>query len=311
MPTNTILAKHARTYEMQNTRCVKPRITDAMPIRIDAPQKAIVDKWTRTLNATTHGTILLNDYINGVSGYNVLLTGDSTGTIKLHNNADIKGGANVTVGGSVVIDTADGVIQNFSKFNSLKSDASAKYNIDLDLSKANSGQSNYTIGDKIADGFTTQTSTGGTTGGTITIDNLNIIDNSFDDILNKDLKIQIIQNNDKTDSLKLALSDKLTSTAGKITQIISTKNNPLTPTANYKDLFGDITTTKNIYGTLGLGKTNTTNDSLNITVTKVDTKTDATISDALVALTNTELKDSDGNIQSIEIDGVKLKVERI
>ena len=255
-------------------------------INVDASGK------TLTLNATTGGTILLNDYINGVSGYNVLLTGDSTGTIKLHNNADIKGGANVTVDGSVVIDTADGIIQNFSKFNSLKSDASAKYNIDLDLSKANSGQSNYTIGDKIADSFTTQTSSGGT----ITIDKLKIIDNSFDDILDKNLKIQIIQNNDNTDSLQLALSNKLTSTAGKITQIVSTKNNPLTPTANYKDLFGDITTTKDIYGTLGLGKTNTTNDSLNIKVTKIDTSTDATISDALVALTTTELKDSDGNI---------------
>ena len=255
-------------------------------INVDASGK------TLTLNATTGGTILLNDYINGVNGYNVVLTGDDTGTIKLYNNADIKGGANVKVDGNVVIDTADGIIQNFSEFNSLKSDASAKYNIDLDLSKANSGQSNYTIGDKIADGFTTQTSSGGT----ITIDNLNIIDNSFDNILDKPLKIQIIQNNDKTDSLQLALSDKLTSNADKITQIVSTKKNPLTPTANYKDLFGDITTTKDIYGTLGLGKTNTTNDSLNITVTKVDTNTAATIADALVALTNTELKDADGNI---------------
>ena len=251
---------------------------------------------TLTLNATTDGTILLNDYINGVSGYNVLLEGDDTGTIKLYNNADIKGGANVTVGGSVVIDTADGVIQNFSEFNSLNSSANAKYNIDLDLSKANGGKLDYTIGDKIADGFTTQTSTGGTTGGTITIDNLNIIDNSFDKILDKNLKIQIIQNNDNTDSLQLALSNKLTSTAGKITQIVTTKTNPLTPTANYKDLFGEITTTKDIHGTLGLGKTNTTNDSLNIKVTKIDTSTVATISDALVALTTTELKDSDGNI---------------
>ena len=255
-------------------------------INVDASGK------TLTLNATTGGTILLNDYINGVSGYNVLLTGDSTGTIKFHNNADIKGGANVTVSGNVVIDTADGVIQNFSKFNSLNFDASAKYNIDLDLSKANSGKSDYTISDKIADGFTTHASSRGT----ITIDKLKIIDNSFDDILDKNLKIQIIQNNDNTDSLQLALSNKLTSTAGKITQIVSTKTNPLTPTANYKDLFGEITTTKDIYGTLGLGKTNTTNDSLNIKVTKIDTSTDATISDALVALTTTELKDSDGNI---------------
>ena len=258
-------------------------------INVDASGK------TLKLNATTGGTILLNDYINGVNGYNVLLTGDDKGTIKLYNNADIKGGANVTVDGNVLVDMADGKIQNFSEFSSLNSSASAKYNIDIDLSKANDGKLEYTIGDKIADGFTTQTSSGGT----ITIDNLNIIDNSFDDILNKNLKIQIIQNNDKTDSLQLALSDKLTpltSTTDKITQIVTTKTNPLTPTANYKDLFGDITTTKDIYGTLGLGKTNTKNDSLNITVTKVNTNTVATIADALVALTTKELKDSDGNI---------------
>ncbi len=245
---------------------------------------------TLTLNATTGGTILLNDYINGVSGYNVLLTGDS-GTIKLYNKADIKGGANVTVRGNVVIDTADGKIQNFSEFNSLNSSASAKYNIDIDLSKANSG-SDYTIGDNIADGFTTQTASSGT----ITLDSLNFINNSFDEFLDKNLKIQIIQNNDKTDSLQLALNDKLTSTAVKIKQVTTTKTNSLVPTVNYKDLFGGTTTIKDIYGILGLGKTNTTNDSLNIKVTKIDTNTVSTMSDALIALTNTELKDADGNI---------------
>lgn len=250
---------------------------------------------TLTLNATTNGTILLNDYINGVSGYNVLLTGDSTGTIKLFDKADIKGGANVSVGGNVLIDTANGVIQNFSEFNSLNSSASAKYNIDLDLSKVNGSKLDYAIGDKIADGFTTQASSSGS----VTLDSLNFVDTSFDDILNKDLKIQIIKNNDNTDNLQLALSDKLiplTSSVGKITQIVTTKTNNLTPTVNYKDIFGDITTTKDIYGILGLNKTTTTNDSLNLKVTQIDTNTVATISDALVALTNTELKDSSGNI---------------
>lgn len=250
---------------------------------------------TLTLNATTNGTILLNDYINGVSGYNVLLTGDSTGTIKLFDKADIKGGANVSVGGNVLIDTANGVIQNFSEFNSLNSSASAKYNIDLDLSKVNGSKLDYAIGDKIADGFTTQASSSGS----VTLDSLNFVDTSFDDILNKDLKIQIIKNNDNTDNLQLALSDKLiplTSSVGKITQIVTTKTNNLTPIVNYKDVFGDITTTKDIYGILGLNKTTTTNDSLNLKVTQVDTNTVATISDALVALTNTELKDAGGNI---------------
>ena len=250
---------------------------------------------TLTLNATTNGTILLNDYINGVSGYNVLLTGDSTGTIKLFDKADIKGGANVSVGENVLIDTADGVIQNFSEFNSLNSSASAKYNIDLDLSKASGDKLDYAIGDKIADGFTTQASSNGS----ITLDSLNFVDTSFDDILNKDLKIQIIKNNDNTDNLQLALSDKLiplTSSVGKITQIVTTKTNHLTPIVNYKDIFRDITTTKDIYGILGLNKTTTANDSLNLKVTQIDTNTVATISDALVALTNTELKDADGNI---------------
>lgn len=250
---------------------------------------------TLTLNATTNGTILLNDYINGVSGYNVLLTGDSTGTIKLFDKADIKGGANVSVGGNVLIDTANGVIQNFSEFNSLNSSANAKYNIDLDLSKASGDKLDYAIGDKIADGFTTQASSSGS----VTLDSLNFVDTSFDDILNKDLKIQIIKNNDNTDNLQLALSDKLiplTSSVGKITQIVTTKTNHLTPIVNYKDIFGDITTTKDIYGILGLNKTTTANDSLNLKVTQIDTNTVATISDALVALTNTELKDADGNI---------------
>jgi len=251
---------------------------------------------TLTLNATTKGTILLNDYINGVNGYNVLLTGDSTGTIKLFNKADIKGGANVTVDGNVVIDTADGIIQNFSEFNSLTSSTSAKYNIDIDLSKANGGKLDYTIGDNIADGFTTQASSNDSI---ITLDSLNFLGNSFDDFLDKKLKIQIIQNNENTDDLQLALSDKLTpltSTAGIIKHIVTTKTNPITPTANYKDVFGSITTTKDVYGILGLNKTNTTNDSLNLKVTKIDTDIVAITSDALVALTNTELKDNDGNI---------------
>lgn len=252
---------------------------------------------TLTLNATTNGTILLNDYINGVSGYNVLLTGDSTGTIKLFDKADFKGGANVFVGGNVLIDTADGVIQNFSEFNSLNSSASAKYNIDLDLSKASGNKLDYAVGDKISDGFITKSTSNG---GSVTLDRLNFVNNSLnEDIINKNLKVQIIQNNDNTNNLQLALSEKLTpfvSSAGIISQIVKTETKDLTPTVNYKDIFGEIITTKDIYGTLGLGTTNTTNDSLNITVTKVESNTVATKADALVALTNTELKGADGSI---------------
>lgn len=165
------------------------------------------------------------------------------------------------------------------------------------MSKANGNKLDYAVGDKISDGFTTKSTSNG---GSVTLDSLNFVNASLnEDILNKNLKVQIIQNNDNTNNLQLALSEKLTplvSSAGIISQIVKTETKDLTQTVNYKDIFGEIITTKDIYGTLGLGTTNTTNDSLNITVTKVESNTVATKADALVALTNTELKGADGSI---------------
>lgn len=252
---------------------------------------------TLTLNATTNGKILMNDYINGTNGYNVLLTGDSTGVIKLHNNADIKGGANVTVDGSVVVDTADGAIKTFSEFNSLTSSASAKYNIDLDFSKANSSKSDYSVGE-VSDGFITK-STSNDYVSYVTLDKLNFVNDSLDSVINNNLKVQIIKNKDNSNNLQLALSEKLKAfetSEGVLSQIKKTEVKDLTSTVNYKDTFGEVITTKDIYGILGLGTTNTTNDSLNITVTKIESNSVSSIADTLVALTNTELKGADGSI---------------
>lgn len=250
---------------------------------------------TLTLNATTNGKILMNDYINGTNGYNVLLTGDSTGVIKLHNNADIKGGANVKVEKDVVIDTADGAIKTFSEFNSLTSSASAKYNIDLDFSKANSSKSDYSVGE-VSDGFITKSAS---TNSYVTLDKLNFVNDSLDSVIKNHLTVQIIKNKDNSNNLQLALSEKLKafeSSEGVLSQIKKTEVKDLTSTVNYKDTFGEVITTKDIYGILGLGTTNTTNDSLNITVTKIESNSVSSIADTLVALTNTELKGADGSI---------------
>ncbi len=246
---------------------------------------------TLILNATAKGTILLNNYINGVNGYNVLLKGDFNSVIKLYQNADIKNGTNVSVDDNIVIDTADGKVQNFSEFNSFTSSASAKYNIDLDFSKTVDDTLNYSVGN-IVDGFSTK----GNSNGYITLDSLNFVDGSLNEILNKKYKIQIIKNNHNSDNLQLALSDKLTSVTSKISQIVNVERKDLTATANYKDIFGDITTTKDIYGILGLDKTNTTNDSISIKVTKIDVNVTATITDVLVALTKEEITGSDGSV---------------
>ncbi len=250
---------------------------------------------TLTLNATTEGSILMNDYINGVSGYNVCLTGDSTGVIKLHNNADIKGGANVTVDGSVVIDTADGAIKTFSEFNSLTSSEKAKYNIDLDFSKANSSKSDYSVGE-VSDGFITKSAS---TNSYVTLDKLNFVNDSLDSVINNNLKVRIIKNKDNSNNLQLALGEHLKAfetSEGVLSQIKKTEVKDLTSTVNYKDTFGEVITTKDIYGILWLGTTNTTNDSLNITVTKIESNSVSSIADTLVALTNTELKGADGSI---------------
>lgn len=252
---------------------------------------------TLTLNATTNGKILMNDYINGTNGYNVLLTGDSTGVIKLHNNADIKGGANVKVENDVVIDTADGAIKTFSEFNSLTSSASAKYNIDLDFSNANSSKSDYAVGE-VSDGFITKSASNDYVS-YVTLDKLNFVNDSLDSVINNNLKVQIIKNKDNSNNLQLALSEKLKAfetSEGVLSQIKKTEVKDLTSTVNYKDTFGEVITTKDIYGILGLGTTNTTNDSLNITVTKIESNSVSSIADTLVALTNTELKGADGSI---------------
>lgn len=252
---------------------------------------------TLTLNATTEGSILMNDYINGTNGYNVLLTGDSTGVIKLHSNADIKGGANVKVENDVVIDTADGAIKTFSEFNSLTSSASAKYNIDLDFSNANSSKSDYAVGE-MSDGFITKSASNDYVS-YVTLDKLNFVNDSLDSVINNNLKVQIIKNKDNSNNLQLALSEKLKAfetSEGVLSQIKKTEVKDLTSTVNYKDIFGEVITTKDIYGILGLGTTNTTNDSLNITVTKIESNSVSSIADTLVALTNTELKGADGSI---------------
>lgn len=252
---------------------------------------------TLTLNATTEGSILMNDYINGTNGYNVLLTGDSTGVIKLHNNADIKGGANVKVENDVVIDTADGAIKTFSEFNSLTSSEKAKYNIDLDFSNANSSKSDYAVGE-VSDGFITK-STKSASKSYVTLDKLNFVNDSLDSVIKNKLKVQIIKNKDNSNNLQLALGEKLKAcetSEGVLSQIKKTEVKDLTSTVNYKDTFGEVITTKDIYGILGLGTTNTTNDSLNITVTKIESNSVSSIADTLVALTNTELKGADGSI---------------
>ena len=82
---------------------------------------------TLTLNAVNNGNIILNDYINGVDGYAVAMTGDTTGTIQLFN--DIKN-ADVTAS-NVNIDMINGAAKEYN-FKSLTTE-NTNFAIDVDI----------------------------------------------------------------------------------------------------------------------------------------------------------------------------------
>ena len=129
----------------------------------------------------------------------------------------------------------------FSEFNSLTSSASAKYNIDLDFSNANSSKSDYSVGE-VSDGFITKSASNDYVS-YVTLDKLNFVNDSLDSVINNNLKVQIIKNNDNSNNLQLALGENLKafeSSAGVLSQIIKTEVKDLTSTVNYKDTFGEV-----------------------------------------------------------------------
>ena len=253
---------------------------------------------TLTLKANNDGTILLQNgfiddsgnyqfgNVNGVDGYNTVLTTDDNGTINLYD--DILN-SNITVENNININTDDGIIHNYD-MKKLISSSDARYVIDVDLSSVDDSKLNFTVGE-VADGFTSSNSSG-----IVTLDNLNFVNSSFDDMLtNRELKIQILDNNDNLDNLQLALSDNLMAQS-TISHTVTRNTRDLVPTVNYKDIFGDIVTIQNVEGVVGLDTTDTSNDSISIKVTGITSQTTSSIADTLVALTNTELKDANDNI---------------
>ena len=132
--------------------------------------------------AINNGEIILNDYVNGQSGYNVFLTGDSTGKIGLYNQ--IKN-ADVSIE-KVIIDFVNNKTQQY-EFNTLTSANDVIYNFDIDLTN--------NTGDTIK---TTKPSSG-----TIKIGSLNFL-NQYSGTP-QTIKLLFTQNSD----LKLSLSDNI------------------------------------------------------------------------------------------------------
>ena len=128
------------------------------------------------------GEIVLNDYVNGQSGYNVYLTGDSTGKIGLYNQIQ---NADVAIEKVVVDFINDKTLQY--EFNTLSSAQDVIYNFDIDLTN--------NTADTIK---TTKASSG-----IITVGGLNFL-NQYSGTP-QTIQLLFTQNSD----LKLALSDNI------------------------------------------------------------------------------------------------------
>ncbi len=157
---------------------------------------------TLTLKATNNGVISLYDNIDGVEGYDVLITGDNKGVVGLYNdinNADVKAG-------KVSINLVDGAIKDYT-FKTLNTEAEtsniAKWNIDVDLTNGTA--------DTIA-------TTDAASKGTVLLNNFNIIGSTEAD----SLIIQILKNAEGNNDLQLKIADGVLKVVTDVSQIENT-----------------------------------------------------------------------------------------
>ncbi|MBD5402067.1 hypothetical protein HDR58_04630, partial [bacterium] len=152
--TDLYISGNNGTTTFQNNKVIDSQGTRNQAIYVDSRIARI------TLDATNNGKIYVYDNIEGVEGYGLTLSGDSSGKIGLYGDIN---NANVTVTGGNI----DFVNSKYSDFNfgQFTSSSNAKYAIDLNVE---SGK---------ADNFTVSAGSSGT----IVIDKLNRLGNWSDE----------------------------------------------------------------------------------------------------------------------------------
>ena len=236
---------------------------------------------TLTLNATNNGVITFDDSITGSKGYTLNITGDSSSVVNIYNTIS---NAKLNVSGVGKVDFVDNITREYNLV-SIKSNENVKYTIDIDLV------------DKTSDKFITSSSSSGR----ITIDGLNIINGNWEDFISSASKIQIIKTTNN--NLQLALSDDLASLFGNETKISSKETlrfDNVQADTNWNDKLNKYVDFKDVYGCLSLTKTDTTNDSIGVEITKVETgsKFLDTICDTLMLVNQANIETKNFNFDA-------------
>ncbi len=242
----------------------------------DVDNAVYMDNADLTVTAINGGTVTFYDTIDGSLGYKTRLTGDANSHINLYN--DIKN-AYVTAD-SANISTADGNIKEYGIYN-LVADNTAKWTID------------FSVEGEEADSFATTTQTG-TAGKVVQIDHFNLTDKAFNEITNKNFKVQILKTQGSADAanLQLALTTQAASELGGefvVTQEKNTVKDTVTENTDWSRNFREKGTVDTVYGTLGLATTDTLNDSIGLTTRNESGDYDESLGDTLMLVNTADL----------------------
>ena len=220
--------------------------------------------------------INLNDaYIDGnIEGsqkYDVVIDGNDVTTL----NGNFKNASTTLNGGSLKFN-ADTFADSTNKLTAqagninLSDNAMTEYRINELDSNANAG---YTLDIDFLNKTSDKISAGENSTGTVTLTDLNIINEFKQDYVSEDYKIQILDV-PSASALQLALSkeleDKLAATEYLVKTEIQSADTEIKAVNNWDYKYYQTDTTINYYGKLGLATTNTTNDSIGINITRTE-----------------------------------------
>ena len=237
---------------------------------------------TLTINAVNGGVVNMHDYVSGESGYATTLTGNETGTINLYNNIL---NSVVTTSGPVTVNTANNDLFTYNLLT-LNSSADTDYIIDIDVSHM------------LADMFETTN----LSSGTITLAGLNVIAGDFADVSDDGFKIQVINNNNTSSSLQLALEADIADHEFLINNaLIDSTDDEIQTDTDWTDIYNSTDDTRKTYGRIGLATTNTENDSIGVVITRAEDDTEQNpMGDTLALVSGAEIGDRNFNTSSAD-----------
>ncbi len=227
---------------------------------------------TLTLSAVNNGVMTFDDAISGAQGYSTVITGNNTGRVNLYNNIS---NSHVQTSGAVTINTANSDLFTYNLLT-LNSSASTRYAIDVDVNQ------------RLADLFNTTN----LSSGTITLTALNVIAGNFADVTDENFKIQVINNENLSSTLQLALATSLTNQEFLLNSSAVTSSDEIQVDTDWSDIYNSNDDTRRTYGRLGLATTRTTNDSIGIVVTRTENDEDQNpLGDTLALVSGADLEE--------------------